>query len=82
MIIWEKLKKEVNELFSFAKEQAVFDISGIKIGGQPGIYPTVLIGGLFFVLFKKTSKNFSTIFNTTESQFFVSFDMKPMSLEK
>ena len=35
-------------MFSFTKEQKVFDISGIKIGGQPGIYPTVLIGGLFF----------------------------------
>lgn len=35
-------------MFSFTKEQVVFDISGIKIGGQPGIYPTVLIAGLFF----------------------------------
>jgi len=35
-------------MFSFTKEQSVFDISGIKIGGQPGMYPTVLFGGLFF----------------------------------
>lgn len=35
-------------MFSFTKEQKVFDISGIKIGGQPGLYPTVLFGGLFF----------------------------------
>ena len=35
-------------MFSFTKEQRVFDISGIKIGGQPGMYPTVLFGGLFF----------------------------------
>jgi len=35
-------------MFSFAKEQEIFDISGIKIGGQPGLYPTVLVGGLFF----------------------------------
>jgi len=35
-------------MFSFTKEQIVFDISGIKIGGQPGMYPTVLFGGLFF----------------------------------
>jgi tetrahydromethanopterin S-methyltransferase subunit H len=35
-------------LFSFTKEQKVFDISGISIGGQPGMYPTVLFGGLFF----------------------------------
>ncbi|MGF3554547.1 MAG: [methyl-Co(III) glycine betaine-specific corrinoid protein]--tetrahydrofolate methyltransferase MtgA, partial [Thermoplasmatota archaeon] len=35
-------------MFSFTKEQIVFDISGIKIGGQPGMLPTVLFGGLFF----------------------------------
>ena len=35
-------------MFSFTKEQEVMEISGIKIGGQPGQYPTVLFGGLFF----------------------------------
>ena len=35
-------------MFSFTKDQEIFDISGIKIGGQPGNYPTVLFGGLFF----------------------------------
>jgi len=35
-------------MFSFTKEQKIFEISGIKIGGQPGSYPTVLFGGLFF----------------------------------
>ena len=35
-------------MFSFTKDQKIFDISGIKIGGQPGKYPTVLFGGLFF----------------------------------
>lgn len=35
-------------MFSFTKKQEVFDISGIKIGGQPGKYPTVLFGGVFF----------------------------------
>ncbi len=35
-------------MFSFTKEQDIYEISGIKIGGQPGIYPTVLFGGLFF----------------------------------
>jgi tetrahydromethanopterin S-methyltransferase subunit H len=32
----------------FEKEQKIFEISGIKIGGQPGEYPTVLIGSIFF----------------------------------
>jgi len=35
-------------MFSFTQEQKIFDISGIKIGGQPGKYPTVLFGGEFF----------------------------------
>jgi tetrahydromethanopterin S-methyltransferase subunit H len=35
-------------MFSFTKEQKVFDISGISLGGQPGMYPTVLFGGVFF----------------------------------
>jgi len=42
------LKKEVNNMFSFTKEQNILEISGIKIGGQPGNHPTVLFGGLFF----------------------------------
>ena len=35
-------------MFSFTQEQEIFDISGIKIGGQPGNFPTVLFGGVFF----------------------------------
>lgn len=32
---------------AFEKEQTVCDIAGIKIGGQPGINPTALIGSMF-----------------------------------
>ena len=35
-------------MFSFTKDQKVLEISGVKIGGQPGMIPTVLFGGLFF----------------------------------
>ena len=35
-------------MFSFTKDQKVLEISGVKIGGQPGTFPTVLFGGLFF----------------------------------
>ncbi len=35
-------------MFSFTKEQKIFDIQGISFGGQPGMYPTVLFAGLFF----------------------------------
>jgi tetrahydromethanopterin S-methyltransferase subunit H len=35
-------------MFSFTKEQHIYDIQGISFGGQPGMYPTVLFSGLFF----------------------------------
>jgi len=35
-------------LFRFEREQKVFDIGGIKVGGQAGEYPTVLIGSIFY----------------------------------
>lgn len=34
-------------MFKFVKEQKIFEIGNIKIGGQPGELPTVLIGSLF-----------------------------------
>jgi tetrahydromethanopterin S-methyltransferase subunit H len=35
-------------LFRFEKEQKVFNIAGVNIGGQPGEYPTALIGSIFY----------------------------------
>lgn len=35
-------------MFKFEKEQHVFDIAGVKVGGQPGEYPTVLIPSIFY----------------------------------
>ncbi|UCH71926.1 MAG: hypothetical protein JSW62_05910 [Thermoplasmatales archaeon] len=35
-------------MFSFTKDQEIIEISNIRIGGQPGVFPTVLFGGLFF----------------------------------
>lgn len=35
-------------MFKFDKKQEVFDIGGIKFGGQPGQYPTVLVGSMFY----------------------------------
>ena len=35
-------------MFSFTKEQEILEISDTKIGGQPGMYPTALFGGMFF----------------------------------
>ena len=35
-------------MFRFDKEQLVVDIAGVKMGGQPGEYPTVLAGTIFY----------------------------------
>jgi len=35
-------------MFRFDKEQEVFDFGGVKMGGQPGQYPTVLISTMFY----------------------------------
>jgi tetrahydromethanopterin S-methyltransferase subunit H len=35
-------------MFTFEKEQQVYDIAGVKIGGQPGQYPSVMIGSIFY----------------------------------
>ena len=35
-------------MFKFDKEQTVFDFGGVKMGGQPGEYPTVLCGTIFY----------------------------------
>ena len=35
-------------MFSFTKDQQVFELDDIFFGGQPGLHPTVLFGGLFF----------------------------------
>jgi len=35
-------------MFRFTADQFVYDINGTKIGGQPGEFPTVLIGSIFY----------------------------------
>jgi len=35
-------------MFRFEKEQQVWDFNGTKLGGQPGEYPTVLAGSIFY----------------------------------
>jgi len=39
---------DVDEMFEYAVEQRVHEIGNTKIGGKPGINPTVLIGSIFY----------------------------------
>lgn len=35
-------------MFKFSKKQEIFDIAGVRIGGQPGEIRTVLVGAIFY----------------------------------
>lgn len=35
-------------MFAFKTEQRIYEISGLKIGGQPGQLPTVMVGSIFY----------------------------------
>jgi tetrahydromethanopterin S-methyltransferase subunit H len=35
-------------MWRLSSEQKIFDISGVKVGGQPGLRPVVLIGSIFY----------------------------------
>ena len=35
-------------MFKYDKKQEVYEVGGVKFGGQPGQYPTVLIGTMFY----------------------------------
>lgn len=37
-----------SDMFKFKNEQKIFDLGGVIVGGQPGQYPTVMIGSIFF----------------------------------
>lgn len=50
-------------MFRFDKEQKVFEFGDIKIGGQPGEYPTVLFGTMFYARHKIVSDEDKGIFD-------------------
>ena len=56
-------------MFSFTKEQRILEISDMKIGGQPGMYPTVLFGGMFFkdkLDFETAEKHLNNMLNLSK----------------
>jgi tetrahydromethanopterin S-methyltransferase subunit H len=50
-------------VFRFQKEQSVANIAGVKFGGQPGEYPTVLAGTIFYQGHKIVEDDEKGIFN-------------------
>ncbi|MCD4766051.1 MAG: tetrahydromethanopterin S-methyltransferase subunit H [Methanosarcinales archaeon] len=54
-------------MFRFDKEQEVFDFGGVKMGGQPGQYPTVLISTMFYGKHKIVTDEDKGIFNKDQA---------------
>lgn len=51
-------------MFIFSKDQKIFEIGSIKIGGQPGQNPPVLIGSIFFEGHKIVEDDKKGVFDT------------------
>ncbi len=55
-------------MFRFDKEQVVLDVAGIKVGGQPGEYPTVLAGTIFYGGHKIISDEKAGVFDRDKAE--------------
>ncbi len=54
-------------MFKFDKKQEVFDVAGVKFGGQPGQYPTVLVGTMFYNRHKIVTDEDKGLFDKAEA---------------
>ncbi|AEH61559.1 tetrahydromethanopterin S-methyltransferase, MtrH subunit [Methanosalsum zhilinae DSM 4017] len=50
-------------MFKFDKKQEVYEVGGINFGGQPGQYPTVLVGTMFYARHKIVSDEDKGVFD-------------------
>ncbi|HID27333.1 MAG TPA: tetrahydromethanopterin S-methyltransferase subunit H [Methanosarcinales archaeon] len=55
-------------MFRFDKKQKVFDFGTIKVGGQPGEYPSVLVSTMFYARHKIVSDEDKGIFDKDKAE--------------
>ena len=55
-------------MFRFEREQAVVNIAGVKLGGQPGEFPTVLAGTIFYQGHKIVQDEDQGLFDRTKAE--------------
>jgi tetrahydromethanopterin S-methyltransferase subunit H len=55
-------------MFDYSVKQKTYEIHGIRIGGEPGHYPTVMIGSMFYNGDKNVSDHGQGIFNKTKAE--------------
>ena len=57
-------------MFKFVNEQKIFEIGGVKIGGDPGKLPTVMIGSIFYHGDKLVKDEKEGIFEKNKAELF------------
>lgn len=57
-----------SNMFKFDTEQRIFDICGLKIGGQPGQLPTVMVGSIFYQNDKIVTDEKNGIFDKSKAE--------------
>lgn len=55
-------------LFDYTVEQKTYEIFGVKIGGEPGLVPTVMIGSMFYGGQKIVSNSAEGVFNKAKAR--------------
>ncbi|AKB26493.1 N5-methyltetrahydromethanopterin:coenzyme M methyltransferase subunit H [Methanosarcina sp. MTP4] len=55
-------------MFKFDKKQEVFEIGGVKFGGQPGEYPTVLVSTMFYARHKIVTDEDKGLFDVAAAE--------------
>ncbi|MBS7611417.1 hypothetical protein KEJ27_04335 [Candidatus Bathyarchaeota archaeon] len=55
-------------MFKFERVQSIFEIGKVKVGGQPGELPTVLIGSIFHEGHRIVQDKSSGLFNRREAE--------------
>ncbi len=55
-------------MFDYSVKQKTYEIHGVRIGGEPGHYPTVMIGSMFYNGDKNVSDHGQGIFNKDKAE--------------
>lgn len=58
----------MSNTFKFDIEQKIFDVGGVKIGGQPGQLPTVMMGSIFYKNDKLVKDEKEGLFDREEAE--------------
>ena len=58
-------------MFDYSVKQKTYDIHGVKIGGDPGHYPTVMIGSMFYNGDKNVSDHSEGLFNKEKAEAYI-----------